>query len=95
MMSEQIRRVLVWSGWLRLAHWSMAAATLWLMATGWLVANSPALAAGASEFHYLGAGMLIFALGLRVFLGIFGSGAERFAHMLPQSSELSAIRASL
>ena len=94
-MSEQIRRMPVWSGWLRLAHWSMAAATLWLMATGWLVANSPAMAASAAELHYLGAGVLIFALGLRLFLGFFGSGAERFEHMLPQASELAAIRASL
>jgi Ni/Fe-hydrogenase 1 B-type cytochrome subunit len=94
-MNEQIRRVPVWSGWLRLAHWSMAGATLWLMATGWLVANSPALAAGASELHYLGAGVLTFALGLRLFLGLFGNGAERFEHMLPQASELAAIRASL
>ncbi len=94
-MNEQIRRVSVWSGWLRLAHWSLAAATLWLMATGWLVANSPAMAASASELHLLGAGVLIFALGLRVFLGFFGNGAERFEHMLPQTSELAAIRASL
>ena len=94
-MSEQIRRVAVWSGWLRLAHWSMASATVWLMATGWLVANSPAMAASASELHYLGAGILVFALGLRLFLGLFGSGAERFGHMLPQASELPAIRASL
>lgn len=94
-MAEQIRRVLVWSGWLRLAHWSLATASLWLMATGWLLAHAPTVATTASELHYLGAGILVFALGLRLFLGFFGKGAERFEHMLPQVSELPAIRASL
>lgn len=93
-MADQIRRVLVWSGWVRLAHWSLAAATLWLIATGWLLAHAPSLALSASELHYLGAGVLVFGLGLRVFLGFFGSGAERFEHLLPQASELNAIRTS-
>lgn len=94
-MAEQIRRVLVWSGWLRLAHWSLAGSTLWLIATGWLVSNSPAMAEAASELHYLGAGVLIFGLCLRLFLGFFGRGAELFEHMLPTASEWSAVRASL
>ena len=93
-MAEEIRRVMVWSGWLRLAHWALASATLWLSATGWLVANTPSVAQAASELHYLGAGILVFGLGLRVFLGFFGRGAERFEYLLPRASELSAIRAS-
>lgn len=94
-MAEQIRRVLVWSGWLRLAHWSLAGATLVLLATGWLVANSPSVAASAAEIHYLGAGVLLAALALRLFLGLFGRGAERFAHMLPRAVERRAMRDSL
>jgi Ni/Fe-hydrogenase 1 B-type cytochrome subunit len=94
-MSEQIRRVPVWSGWLRLSHWALAASTLWLMATGWLVANTPSVAQTASELHLLGAGVLVFGVGLRLFLGFFGSGAERFEHMLPGASEVPAIRSSL
>lgn len=94
-MAEQIRRVLVWSGWLRVAHWALAGATLWLMVTGWLVANSPALAASAAEWHYLAAGLLVFAVGLRLFVGFFGRGAERFEHLLPQTTEFAAMRASL
>jgi Ni/Fe-hydrogenase 1 B-type cytochrome subunit len=73
----------------------MAASTLWLMATGWLVANTPSVAQAASELHLLGAGVLVFSLGLRVFLGFFGNGAERFEHMLPGGSELPAIKSSL
>lgn len=94
-MTEQIRRVAVWSVWIRLAHWSLAIATLLLMATGWLIANSPAVAEPAADIHYLGAGLLVFALALRVFLGLFGRGAERFEFMLPRASEWAAVRASL
>jgi Ni/Fe-hydrogenase 1 B-type cytochrome subunit len=94
-MTEQIRRVAVWSGWLRLAHWSMAGAALVLLATGWLIAHSPAVAESAAEVHYLGAGVLVFALALRVFLGFSGAATERFGHMLPRGQELAAMRASL
>lgn len=94
-MSEQIRRVTVWSGWLRLAHWCLAAATLVLLATGWLVAHSPTLAGAATDTHYLAASVLLFALALRVFLGFFGKGAERFVHMLPRATDWQGMRDSL
>ena len=94
-MSEQIRRVLVWSGWLRLVHGALALSTLVLLATGWLIADSPTLAADASFAHYLAASVLLAALLLRFFLGFAGKGAERFEHLLPRRSELAAIRASL
>lgn len=94
-MSEQIRRVLVWSGWLRLVHGALALSTLVLLATGWLIADSPTLAADASFVHYLGASILLAALLLRFFLGVAGKGAERFEHLLPRRSEFAVIRASL
>lgn len=94
-MSEQIRRVAVWSGWLRVAHWSLAGSTLFLLTTGWLIGHSPSLATEAAELHYLGASLLVFALGLRVFLGFFGKGAERFEYLLPRRPEFDAMRASL
>jgi Ni/Fe-hydrogenase 1 B-type cytochrome subunit len=94
-MSEQIRRVLVWSGWLRLVHGALSLSTLVLLATGWLIAGSPRLAAEASFVHYLAASVLLAALVLRFFLGVAGKGAERFEHLLPRRSELAAIRASL
>ena len=95
LMSEQIRRVAVWSGWMRLAHWSLAGSALFLLTTGWLIEHSPALAEDTAELHYLGASLLVFALGLRVFLGFFGKGAERFEYLLPRRSEIDAIRSSL
>jgi len=94
-MTEQIRRVRVWCGWLRLIHTTLAGSTLLLLATGWLIGHAPSVAASALEIHYLGAGVLVFALALRLFFGLFGKGAERFEHMLPRLSEGRAIRDSL
>lgn len=94
-MAEQVRRVAVWSGWLRVTHWVLAGSTLLLMATGWLVAMTPSVAEAASEIHYLGASLLLFALALRLLLGFFGNGPERFEHMLPRESEWQPVKASV
>ncbi len=94
-MTEQIRRVAVWSGWLRLAHWTMAASTILLLGTGWLVANSPSLAPAAVDFHYLAASVLVFSLALRTLLGFFGKGADRFEHILLSDAEVAAVGDSL
>lgn len=94
-MTEQIHRVAVWSGWLRLAHWALAGSTVLLLVTGWLVAHSPVLGPAAADLHYLGAAFLLFALALRIFLGVFGRGVERFGQLLPRPSEWRAMRDSL
>lgn len=94
-MAEQIRRVAVWGGWLRLAHWSMAGATLVLLATGWLIANTPSVAEASVDVHYLAASVLVFALGLRIFLGLAGQGTDRLENLLPRESELAVMRDSL
>lgn len=93
-MAENIRRVLVWSGWLRVAHWALAVATLVLATTGWLIAETPSVADAAVDVHYIAASLLLFALALRVFLGLFGQGPERFVHLLPSPSEFRALQAS-
>ena len=93
-MAEQIRRVPVWSGWLRVAHWALAGATLLMLVTGWLIANAPTVAAEAAEVHYLGAAVLVFGLALRLFLGFAGKGAERLEHLVPKPSEMTGLRNS-
>jgi Ni/Fe-hydrogenase 1 B-type cytochrome subunit len=94
-MAEQIRRVAVWSPRLRLAHWLMAGATLVLLATGWLLDKAPSLAQAASDYHYLAAAVLTFAIALRLWIGWFGQGAERFASLLLSATDVRAARESL
>ena len=88
----EIRRVLVWSGWLRLSHWTLALSVLVLIATGWTIGNSPMVAADALEYHYLAASAMIFALALRVLVFIRGKPHERLSALFPQPSEFSAIK---
>jgi Ni/Fe-hydrogenase 1 B-type cytochrome subunit len=94
-MAEQIRRVTVWSGRQRLAHWLVGISALLLMATGWLIGNAPTIAQAAAEFHLLFAAVLMFAVGLRIWLGFFGTGVERFEVLLPGDNEWRGIRESL
>jgi Ni/Fe-hydrogenase 1 B-type cytochrome subunit len=94
-MAEQIRRVAVWSGRLRLVHWLLACSAVALFVTGWLIDAAPSLAKAASDYHYIAASILTLALLLRVWLGFFGSGPERFEHLLLSATELRGVRDSL
>lgn len=94
-MAEQIRRVPVWSGRLRLAHWVMAVGSVALLGTGWLIEAAPSLAFAAVDYHYLAAGAFTLGFGLRLWLGVFGDGPERFEHLLLSASEIRGVRESL
>ena len=76
---KEIRRVLIWSGWLRVSHWSIALSTLILLVSGWLIEHSPMRALIALEYHYIAASILIFGLVVRVVIFIKGKEHERLA----------------
>ena len=95
MAETEYKRVRVWSGWARLSHAAIAIATIALLLTGWLIAESPSLAEAASEVHYLSASVLIFGLIIRLVLMCFGQQHERLSSLFPASSELGAIAQTL
>ena len=86
-----IKRVLVWSGWLRISHASVGLAVLLLLFTGWLIAESPSLADSALDLHYLASSFLIFGLVVRIVLMFAGMEHERLPGLFPASSELYAM----
>ena len=90
-----VKRVLVWSGWLRTSHALIGAAVLVQLLTGWLIAESPSLAESALELHYLASTMLIFGLLVRLLLLFVGSEHERLPALFPASTELAAMAATL
>jgi Ni/Fe-hydrogenase 1 B-type cytochrome subunit len=90
-----IKRVLVWSGWLRLSHACIGVAALVLLFTGWLVAESPSLADSALDLHYLASSFLIFGLVVRAVLMFAGKEHERLPGLFPASSELHAMAKTL
>jgi Ni/Fe-hydrogenase 1 B-type cytochrome subunit len=91
----EFKRVLVWGGWLRLAHASIGLATLVLLLTGWLIADSPSLAESAQDVHYLASAFLISGLGIRIVLMFAGKEHERFSSLFPATTELAAMAATL
>lgn len=95
MSEKEYRRVLVWSGWLRLSHWAIGLATLVLLLTGWLLAESPSLAELALDVHYLAAGILVSGLIVRIALMFVGQEHERLAALIAASSEFKVIAETL
>lgn len=95
MSEKEYKRVLVWSGWLRLSHWALGPATLVLLLTGWLLAESPSLAESALDIHNLAAGVLVCGLIVRIVLMFIGQENERLMALIPASSEFRAIAETL
>ena len=101
MQAMTVSRVLVWSRWLRLAHWTMALSTLGLLLTGWLMNADPLLAIDARDYHYMLSALLLPALALRGYLLFFGKGTDLLEacepdrHRLRQSLEVLKFYLSL
>ena len=89
---KNIQRVLIWSSWLRLAHWLMATAVLLLAATGWLIQMSPSVANAASDYHYIFATLLIGGLVLRAGLLFYDKGVSHWKKLLPEKQELQSYK---
>lgn len=91
MAGSEFKRVKIWSGWLRLSHAAVGLSTLFLLLTGWLIAESPSLAERAVEYHYIAASVLVFGLLVRTVLFFTGSEHERLHSLLPRGSEVNAM----
>ncbi len=91
MLAPELKRVAVWSTRLRFAHWLLAIATLVLLGTGWLLALALADRLPWLVSAHLAAGYaLLFALALRLYLLIFGSGPEHWRDLVPRGPQLKA-----
>ncbi|MEJ2452805.1 MAG: cytochrome b/b6 domain-containing protein [Candidatus Thiodiazotropha sp.] len=89
MHAKTVSHVLVWSRWLRLAHWTLALSTLGLIATGWLMSIDLAITSTAGEIHYLLSGVFLPALLLRLYLLFFGQGTDLLTDCEPNMHRLN------
>ncbi len=89
MHAKTVSHVLVWSRWLRLAHWTLALSTLGLIATGWLMSIDLAITSTAGEVHYLLSGVFLPALLLRLYLLFFGQGTDLLTDCEPNLHRLN------
>lgn len=70
---------------------SIGFATLALLFSGWLIAESPSLLQPALFQHNVAAGFLVFGLVVRVVVFVTGSEHERLFSLFPAGSELAAM----
>jgi Ni/Fe-hydrogenase 1 B-type cytochrome subunit len=95
MLQPSIRRVMVWTAPLRLAHWLMAASVLALLATGVLMTVAPDLRVASRDYHYIAGYVLIIALALRLYLLLFAAGTAHWRDCLPRGPQLRAALVTL
>ena len=91
----EYKKVLVWNGWLRLSHWSIAITALVLIVSGWLIAQSPYLHDPAQAAHNIAAGALVFGLLLRIVLFFTGKNQLRLTALIPAGQDRENIKAML
>jgi Ni/Fe-hydrogenase 1 B-type cytochrome subunit len=88
MLDEDIKRARVWSAPLRFAHWTLAATTLALLSSGWLLSQpgANALHASARALHLTAGYLLCLALFVRLYLLFFGKGPAHWRDFLPSGT---------
>lgn len=95
MINRQVQRTMVWSGWMRLAHWLIALPVIVLIATGWLLDQAPSVAESASRYHDLASVGLILGLLLRLWLLFFGKDSGHWKALMPARTDIPRIGAML
>ncbi len=90
MQQENIRYVLVWSGWLRLSHWLIAAGILFQITSAWAIGHNNADYAFWLDWHLITGQIILVALALRVVLFFF-SGSSSWRAFIPEKSQLQAM----
>ena len=68
MQQENIRYVLVWSGWIRLIHWLMAAGVLFLFASAWAIQHGNVDYEFWRDWHMIVGQLLLITVAARVIL---------------------------
>ncbi len=94
MSGTEIRIVTIWSGWLRLAHWSIAAGALFLAISGIAMNRDAVDPAFWRDWHVIVGQLACFAVALR--LGLLAApGSSGWRALVPRRSEWPAIGAML
>jgi Ni/Fe-hydrogenase 1 B-type cytochrome subunit len=90
MMTDPIRYVQIWSGWLRLAHWLIACGVLFELFSAWTLALGAVDAAFWRDWHVMVGQALATALLLRLLL-LFVPGSSHWRALLPGRSQWPAM----
>lgn len=90
MNPESIRHVTIWSGWLRAAHWLIAAGVLFELFSAWTLAQDPVDSGLWRDWHVIVGQLVALALLLRIAL-LFIPGSSHWRALLPKRAQWGAI----
>lgn len=88
----EIRRIKIWSGWLRLAHGALALSTLLLMTSGWLIQHTIGVENLSRDIHYGIAGLFVVALLSRLGLLFWEKTSGNWRALWPHQISLEGIK---
>ncbi len=90
MQQENIRYVLVWSTWLRLSHWLIAAGTLFQITSAWALKHGSADYTFWLDWHLITGQVVLMALVLRLVLFFF-PGSSHWRTFIPEQVQRRAM----
>ena len=90
MQQENIRYVLVWSGWLRLSHWLITAGVLFQITSAWAIGHDNADYTFWLDWHLISGQIILMALALRIVL-LFFPGSSNWRALIPEKAQLQAM----
>jgi Ni/Fe-hydrogenase 1 B-type cytochrome subunit len=90
MQQENILYVLIWSGWLRLSHWLIAAGIVFQVTSAWAIGLNNADYTFWLDWHLITGQIILVALALRSVL-FFVPGSSSWRAFIPEKSQLQAM----
>ena len=90
MQLENIRYVLVWSTWLRLSHWLIAAGTLFQITSAWALKHDSVDYTFWLDWHLISGQIILMALALRTVLFFF-PGSSNWRAFIPDKTQRQAM----
>lgn len=91
---EPIRQVLIWSGWLRAAHWLIALGVLFELFSAWTLAQGALDPGFWRDWHVMAGQLVGLALLLRIAL-LFVPGSSHWRALVPKRTQWWAMAQTL
>lgn len=95
MQQENIRYVLVWSGWVRLTHWLMAAGVLFQFASAWAIQHGNVDYEFWRDWHMICGQLLLITVVGRVILMFLLPGSAHWGALLPDKAQWEGMKQML
>ena len=90
MQNENIKYILVWSGWLRLSHWAIVLGVLFQITSSWAIKKDYANYDFWYDWHIMVGQVMLIVIFLRIIL-LFTDGASNWRSFFDYKSQLNAI----